>query len=202
MTSTRRLTARGALRRNELITAATELFATKGYHPTSVSEIVSTIGVGKGVFYWYFESKEQLFMEVLKAAQHDIRRRQNEAIDRGADPLQQISAAIKASVHWAAEHKSLVTLFEFAATDANFARLIQVGRSQLARDAMVPLGRAVASGQIALGEPEQLAHAILGVTTNLVTVYIYQRGADPSDIANLAADFCLRGIGAREINPV
>src|SRR3546814_263494 len=32
---------------------ATSRFAEQGYHPTSVSEIVAGLGVGKGVFYWY-----------------------------------------------------------------------------------------------------------------------------------------------------
>ena len=44
-------------------------FAEQGYHPTSVAEIVQGLGVGKGVFYWYFSSKEELFLEILKEAQ-------------------------------------------------------------------------------------------------------------------------------------
>ncbi|MDQ1468483.1 MAG: TetR/AcrR family transcriptional regulator, cholesterol catabolism regulator, partial [Actinomycetota bacterium] len=35
---------------------ATALFAERGYHPTAVSDIVDSLGVGKGVFYWYFSS--------------------------------------------------------------------------------------------------------------------------------------------------
>ena len=45
-------------------------FAENGYHPTSVAEIVQGLGVGKGVFYWYFDSKEELFLEILREAQH------------------------------------------------------------------------------------------------------------------------------------
>ncbi|MBW3557793.1 MAG: TetR/AcrR family transcriptional regulator, partial [Actinobacteria bacterium] len=35
---------------------AAHRFADHGYHPTSVAEIVQGMGVGKGVFYWYFSS--------------------------------------------------------------------------------------------------------------------------------------------------
>jgi AcrR family transcriptional regulator len=49
---TRKLTARGQERRSQLIEVATRMFATDGYHPTSVSGIVAGLGVGKGVFYW------------------------------------------------------------------------------------------------------------------------------------------------------
>jgi len=42
---------------------AAALFSSNGYHPTSVAQIVQGIGVGKGVFYWYFDSKEELFLD-------------------------------------------------------------------------------------------------------------------------------------------
>src|SRR4029079_1881953 len=76
----RRLTQRGKERRRQLMEHATELFAGQGYHPTSVAEIVQGLGVGKGVFYWYFSSKEELLIEILREAQHDLRRAQQQAI--------------------------------------------------------------------------------------------------------------------------
>ena len=53
---------------------AARKFAENGFHPTSVAEIVAGVGVGKGVFYWYFDSKDQLFLEILHDAQQDLRR--------------------------------------------------------------------------------------------------------------------------------
>ena len=50
----RRLTQRGRERHRQLMDYATARFAESGYHPTSVAEIVTGLGVGKGVFYWYF----------------------------------------------------------------------------------------------------------------------------------------------------
>ena len=46
-----KLTPRGQERRAQLITCAARLFAERGYHPTSVADIVAALGVGKGVFY-------------------------------------------------------------------------------------------------------------------------------------------------------
>ena len=44
-------------RRSELIACAQHLFYTKGYESTSVSDIVKEVGVAKGTFYYYFDSK-------------------------------------------------------------------------------------------------------------------------------------------------
>lgn len=45
------------VRRRELITCAQNLFYTKGYESTSVRDIVNEVGVAKGTFYYYFDSK-------------------------------------------------------------------------------------------------------------------------------------------------
>lgn len=47
-------------RRDELLDAAQRLFARNGYDATSVSQIIGELGVSKGAFYHYFESKEDL----------------------------------------------------------------------------------------------------------------------------------------------
>jgi len=67
---------RKAETRQRLLDAAAALFAERGYHPTSVADIVGSLGVGKGVFYWYFTSKDELLAEILRASHHDLRRRQ------------------------------------------------------------------------------------------------------------------------------
>lgn len=57
-------------RRQELITYAQQLFFTKGYERTSVNDIVRAVGIAKGTFYHYFESKsallEALVFELVK----------------------------------------------------------------------------------------------------------------------------------------
>jgi AcrR family transcriptional regulator len=53
-------------RRERIISNATELFAAKGYHGTTIDEIVQTTGIAKGTFYVYFESKEEILVEVIK----------------------------------------------------------------------------------------------------------------------------------------
>ena len=94
----RRLTARGQRRRLELLDYAARHFASQGYHPTSVTDIVDGLGVGKGVFYWYFASKEELFRQILADAQRDLRRTQRQAIADEPDPVRRIEAGIRASV--------------------------------------------------------------------------------------------------------
>jgi AcrR family transcriptional regulator len=52
-------------RRSELIAAAQQLFYTKGYERTSVSDIVKAVGVAQGTFYYYFDSKQAILEAVV-----------------------------------------------------------------------------------------------------------------------------------------
>lgn len=53
--------------REEILTAALNLFSTNNYHATSMSMIAEEAGVSKGTLYWHFDSKEDLFRELVLA---------------------------------------------------------------------------------------------------------------------------------------
>jgi AcrR family transcriptional regulator len=188
----RRLTPRGKDRRRQLMDFAARRFAEHGYHPTSVAEIVSGLGVGKGVFYWYFSSKEELMLEILKEAQHDLRRRQQQAIGDEPDPVQRIALGIRTSMDWFEENRHLLNLFQFAATEERFSAAIR--RGQDVGDLVRHVKEGVVEGRIRDGDPLILSHAILGVTSQLARTFIHERGEPGIDVADHAIDFCLDGL--------
>lgn len=53
-------------RGKRIIDNASELFAARGYHGTTIDEIVQATGIAKGTFYIYFNSKEELLVGVVK----------------------------------------------------------------------------------------------------------------------------------------
>ncbi len=50
----------------KILTASMTLFSRKGYHETSMDDIVKESGFSKGAIYGYFKSKEDLFFELQK----------------------------------------------------------------------------------------------------------------------------------------
>jgi AcrR family transcriptional regulator len=56
---------RGARTREAIVEAALELFAERGFHATSVDDIANAVEISRSGLYQYFESKEQLFDELL-----------------------------------------------------------------------------------------------------------------------------------------
>jgi AcrR family transcriptional regulator len=190
----RRLTQRGKDRKDQLMAFAAERFATQGYHPTSVSEIVAGLGVGKGVFYWYFDTKEQLFLEILKEAQTDLRRRQQQAIAGEDDPVQRIVLGLRESMTWAEAHRDHNKLIQFAATEATFAGALRRGQEIAVADVVKHVKEAIALGRIRDCDPDVVAHAMVGVVGHLTRTYIYERGEPADEVADAAVAFCLEGL--------
>ncbi len=60
-----RITKDPEVRRNELMDAAEQLFAEKGYEHTSASDIIRKVGVAQGTFYYYFKSKDEILNAVI-----------------------------------------------------------------------------------------------------------------------------------------
>src|SRR3954447_24561700 len=55
-------TARGDATRQTILDAALCLFSAKGYHETTVPDIVKAAGVGHGTFYEYFSNRRDVLI--------------------------------------------------------------------------------------------------------------------------------------------
>ena len=104
--------------RNDLICEARHCGVTVGMRKTAVEQLTEAVGISKGSFYKFFDSKELLFFAVLEdihtecfaVAQKSLR--ENAAVA----PADRASAAILAACRWLSETKAFV----FIENDAEF----------------------------------------------------------------------------------
>jgi AcrR family transcriptional regulator len=59
-------TDRKAATRAQILQSALICFADKGYHQTSMDDIVAQSGLSKGALYWHFKSKKELFIALVE----------------------------------------------------------------------------------------------------------------------------------------
>ncbi|SKA94947.1 TetR/AcrR family transcriptional regulator [Sporosarcina newyorkensis] len=67
--------------KEKITQASILLFEQKGFSQTSIQDIVDSIGVTKGTFYYYFTSKEQLLMEIHLDYISDLLNRQQSIME-------------------------------------------------------------------------------------------------------------------------
>ena len=84
--------AKGAATRDQILDVAGKLIHLRGYHATSLDDVLKESGVGKGNFYYYFKSKEDLGYAILdRMLQAFVERTLEPAFaDAVADPVVQI----------------------------------------------------------------------------------------------------------------
>lgn len=76
-----------------------ELFSSKGFKDTNVSDITKVVGIGVGTFYNYFSSKEKLFLEIFLEENVKLKKSIMESIDLNDDPLKLIKELISLNIN-------------------------------------------------------------------------------------------------------
>lgn len=178
----RRHTEHGRERKQQLIDAAADLFAASGYAATRVEDICRAAGVAKGLFYWYFPTKQALFAELVRSMRQRLRRAQAAAMDPAADALVRLRQGSEASVRFQLEHAGYFSLLDVERADAAHAELLRQGGDVYLRDVLALVREAQATGLIDPDEPAQaLAHGVLGAVSSLTHAWRTGRIDLPAD---------------------
>lgn len=61
-----------AERRNEILDVAQKLVYSKGYEQMSIQDILDTLGISKGAFYHYFDSKQALLEALIERMMDEV----------------------------------------------------------------------------------------------------------------------------------
>ena len=97
-------------RREEILDAATDLFAEFGYSDAVTKDLAEKLQVGKGTLYRYFPSKRDLFLAAADRVMQRLRVYVDSAIAGVEDPLDRVEAGTRAFLGFFAEHPKFVEL--------------------------------------------------------------------------------------------
>ena len=195
-TGQRQLTEQGRERKRQLVDAAMVLFAERGYAATRISDICERAGVAKGLFYWYFPTKLDLFSELVRSMRLRLRRAQAAAMDPGADPIQRVRQGTAASVRFMAEHANYFALVDVERADPAIDDALRSGSEVYLDDVTALVNAAQQAGQIPDADPRLLALGVLGAVSSFSHAW---RGGhiamSADDLAGFVADWVVRALG-------
>lgn len=154
-------TNKGRETRRRILTAAETVFSTSGYSDASVSRITEHAGVGQGTFYLYFDSKLDLFEELVEDLNRRVRRAMSEASNAATDRLEAERAGFRAFFRFTAEHPSLYRIVREAELVSPGALRLHYGR--IVDGYIEGLKQAGAAGEIGDIDPTVAAWALMGI---------------------------------------
>ncbi len=181
----RRLTAQGQERKQQLLDHAARLFAERGYDDTRVIDICKAAGVAKGLFYWYFENKEQLFSELAADIRLRLRRSQSEAMAPDADPLTNIRLGAEASMRFMADNARFFSLLEVENVDRKLVGVLREGTDVHIRDVRALIVEGIRLGQVRDDDATLLARGVVGIVG--IYGHFHRTGRSHVPIDELAA---------------
>ena len=71
----------------EIYKSAKELFSSKGFKDTNVSDITKQAGMAVGTFYNYYSSKEKLFMDIYLDENAKLKKNMMQSVDMDQEPI-------------------------------------------------------------------------------------------------------------------
>ena len=101
----------GELRKADLQDAATQLFSERGYDGSSLQEIADRIGILKGSVYYYYQSKEDLLFDIVKAIHDEHLENVRMLAARPGDPMQRLHAVLVGHAIFVCDNLVKTTVF-------------------------------------------------------------------------------------------
>jgi len=172
----RPLSKRGERTRRRLLEAAEAVFAELGYHDASIVKITEAAGVGQGTFYLYFASKKDVFDELVVDLNHRVRQAMTEAASQGTTRAEMERLGFAGYFRFVAEHPALYRIIrqaEFVSPE-----MLHLHYERLTSGYVAGLRQAMEAGEIADGDPELLAWALMGIGELVGMRWILWAGRD------------------------
>lgn len=97
-------------RRAHILAAAAKLFGQRGYHGTSVADVIEAAEISRGTFYLYFDSKDAVFLELMEQFIQRIMSVVEVVDPEGAAPTERIAENVRRVVDVVFEQRDLTVM--------------------------------------------------------------------------------------------
>jgi AcrR family transcriptional regulator len=97
-------------RRVHILLAAAKLFGQRGYHGTSVADVIEAAEISRGTFYLYFDSKDAVFLELMEQFIQRIMSVVQVVDPEGPTPTERIAENVRRVVEVVFEHRDLTVM--------------------------------------------------------------------------------------------
>ena len=168
-------------KRNTIRKAAYRSFRDRGYHYTTVDAICKRAKVSKGSFYWHYESKQEVFLDILDTWSREVAEEVLEQFEGAVLENNNLPAIAQAFKREARRGRSIVPLWLEFAVYSRDDRDLQKGLAQFfkrIRDSIAKMLRPAMKDRISDSELEALAATIFGAYSGL----IIQELCDPVNV--------------------
>jgi AcrR family transcriptional regulator len=183
------------IRRAQILEAALQCFAEKGYHAATMDDLVRASGLSKGSLYWHFASKEDVFLALFDGFEEVVFQAWDAVLSGSGSTLGQLRrlAAVTSEI-FSSQGPLLAAWLEFFAHPKARARLGQTyARS---RERLGVIFRAgIARGELRDLDPEGMAATATAAFEGMLLQALVDPAFDPRRHGDVLVEVLTGGIG-------
>jgi len=174
--------------RRLLLDAAQTVFSHKGYHDTSMDEIVRAADRSKGAAYFHFPAKSEIFRAVMNRLADRLERKVQLAVSRETTPVCRLEAALNAVLEAFTGHRRVakLALVELVGAGAEFQDALAELRLRFCRLIQTELDRGIENGTIAQINSRLVSMAWFGAINEIVLAWL--RNENPTDLSRTISE--------------
>jgi AcrR family transcriptional regulator len=182
-----------AVREQQMLDAAVQLFSANGYHETSMDAIAALAQISKPMLYLYYGSKEELFGACLSRELARFIDAVRADIDLEQSPRELLRHTISSVLHYIdANRASWIVLYAQATSSQAFAHTVREGREKII-DLVARLLEAGTRNPLPGSDFHMMAVALVGAG-EAVAARVSVGDADVDDAAELLINLFWRGL--------
>ena len=185
-------------RRNELMDAAEQLFAEKGYEHTSASDIIRKVGVAQGTFYYYFDSRDDILNAVIdRFTVRYVSIVEGIVDDEGLDALEKFQRVLDEFLSMKNRKKQFSMYLNIEEKVFHHERFRSYIESSVSPQVLRIIEQGVREGTFEVEHPEETVELIVLIVDRLVTrVRKIENRKERTAKASAAASLIERTLGA------
>lgn len=155
---------KGKISRKDVIAAARDLFAEKGFRQTSLDDIVTFLGMGKGTFYAFFNRKEDLLFAVIDQAINELIDHMDNLVQDEYDAIKRLQIKGYGFIDMYDSYHGLTTLLmgEAVAGDRSSLSKSRKIYRKLASNIIGEINLVNEQGILKIDDPEFAAYMLIG----------------------------------------
>ncbi len=167
--------------RERILEAAVNVFASKGYHDTKVDDIVAESKTSKGSFYFYFPSKQDIFLALVDTFADLLESRLRERISAETSGMARVDLALRVCLETFGQYRGLAKIAFVQATGLGivFEEKRRAVNDKFIAIIKTNLDQAVADGSIPALDTEIAACAWMGALNEIILRWVYTGEPDP-----------------------
>ncbi|MBC7253203.1 MAG: TetR/AcrR family transcriptional regulator [Actinobacteria bacterium] len=191
-------------KRADIVNAGIRVFSRKGFSRCSVEDILQEARVARATFYSYFDSKKDLFVELVDGILNNMEDIVKRNLEDMPTDLKELKERTK---------RTILDLFEYFSQNLEFASIYiqEVMGMNPEIDARVIdwqrrmaeligqlIQRGVDQGLFRKVDPYVIGNLISGATQHLgLNMFMFNQRLDPEKAADAIADYLIFGLAAR-----